>query len=814
MKARWIAFITLWKLAFGTSKVGVLYESGTSFQGWSGASGATYCSGYGADLYGGAANWSLRDNRWRRREDGGVACTDDTLQCVLSAAITVGKGSEWLSVTLDFVQLDSWDGERAWVKINGRMVWEEILHQVNAGLAACGNPKSKYKGSVHEVEYILAPGNHNGTIHIEVGADLSSYGADESFAVGNVQIRKIDEDSADDGALDASVHPCAISKGDGRVFSSRGNESGCCAKYLWTEWGGQKSMEGCPEGAGDCNQDYDCAGELICGMDLGIYYGYSQGIDVCVKPNAKQSPSGAPLEIGGAPLPGSPFGQKSNSALLLGMGIAIGVIALAFAVLLLARRARTQERDARSFADATVTVTIAASTGQQPQEQQPQEVLQMRQADPTTTTSSLTSDGPSTDTKVTVTAEDPSGPSSSDRSENYEGVDSTAEIKGMVSLHSRAEGTYHSRTTHQLVEGEIQSSAHFTSRTERRFPEQTAGSDSSFTPGTTIIATLTVTSSTIPVPAGPSPEPPPNLPSPRSIGREAQGIDAFLDLSINCRLIGKGSYGSVHVGEMDGVPVVIKVPIHQWLGVEALQREMEIFTALPRHPCVVDYFGWCRVKDMGRKTVGLVYAYYKSGCLWSLLKRGDLKWRTSERLTDRWTDLCGFARDIAAGVLFLHRNLIIHRDLAARNIFVEESTDGCRAVVGDIGFAKWESIRDSDTTVVSRRWAAPEVLKHGSSRYSQASDVWSFAVVLWEMLSEGGVPWPNLKARGVQLRPEDIIKHTATHEHKCPQGTPAWMVKLLRKCLHLSPARRPKMAHVLATIISQVKKLELRQRDK
>merc|ERR1712150_415363 len=111
----------------------------------------------------------------------------------------------------------------------------------------------------------------------------------------------------------------------------------------------------------------------------------------------------------------------------------------------------------------------------------------------------------------------------------------------------------------------------------------------------------------------------------------------------------------------------------------------------------------------------------------------------------------------------------------------------------------------AEKMIVSQRWAAPEVLSKGSRCYSQASDVWSFGVVLWEMLSGGRPPWPGLPSQRHVSRKE-MTQHLESHSHQCPPGTPDWMVRLLHKCFR-KPEKRPRMPGLLDIIVKKVKQL-------
>lgn len=300
---------------------------------------------------------------------------------------------------------------------------------------------------------------------------------------------------------------------------------------------------------------------------------------------------------------------------------------------------------------------------------------------------------------------------------------------------------------------------------------------------------------------------------------QAAGVEYPLDLK-NSKLLGKGSFGACYLAEMGGVKVVIKAAIGSSIGQKEITHEASILHKLGRHPTLIEYYGWCNITLHGRTTVGVVYAYYPGGSLYKYIKKKDKaghrlwQWyRTnpatgSVELTEYWTLIIKFGQNIAAGVKYLHSKEVLHRDLAGRNILLTDDTRGTGvcAVVGDIGFSVKNGKQGLNSMVVSTRWAAPEVVQHGSSAYSEKSDVWSFAVVLWEMLSCGQIPWGSVRDnRAVKER----LTAESTSEDACaqyvgPRGgmpvdervTPAWMVQLLRSCFNRDPRERPSMASV------------------
>uniref|UniRef100_G3TFJ0 Vascular endothelial growth factor receptor 1 n=1 Tax=Loxodonta africana TaxID=9785 RepID=G3TFJ0_LOXAF len=154
-------------------------------------------------------------------------------------------------------------------------------------------------------------------------------------------------------------------------------------------------------------------------------------------------------------------------------------------------------------------------------------------------------------------------------------------------------------------------------------------------------------------------------------------------------------------------------------------------------------------------------------------------------------DLISYSFQVARGMEFLSSRKCIHRDLAARNILLSENNV---VKICDFGLARDiyknpDYVRKGDTRL-PLKWMAPESIF--DKIYSTKSDVWSYGVLLWEIFSLGGSPYP-----GVQMDEDFCSRLKEGMRMRTPEYATPEIYQLMLDCWHKDPKERPRFAELV-----------------
>jgi fyn-related kinase len=228
-------------------------------------------------------------------------------------------------------------------------------------------------------------------------------------------------------------------------------------------------------------------------------------------------------------------------------------------------------------------------------------------------------------------------------------------------------------------------------------------------------------------------------------------------------MLGSGRSGEVYNGFWNKKTLVaIKTLKANSADVDQFLEEAQVMKSLV-HPKLVQLYGVCTVG----KPMLIVTELMKNGALLEYLQT-DVGRKLSIYL------LVDMAAQVADGMAFLERENFIHRDLAARNILVGEDN-----IVKIADFKLARAIPDGtyeahNGTKFPVKWTAPEAMNY--LRYTIKSDVWSFGILLTELVTYGRIPYPGMgNAEVVKLLENGYRMERPTN---CPEG----LYELMLQC--------------------------------
>ncbi|CAL9134607.1 unnamed protein product [Musa textilis] len=256
--------------------------------------------------------------------------------------------------------------------------------------------------------------------------------------------------------------------------------------------------------------------------------------------------------------------------------------------------------------------------------------------------------------------------------------------------------------------------------------------------------------------------------------------------------IGEGAHAKVYEGKYKNQNVAVKVMHKGDTPEEVAKREarfMREVTMLARvqHKNLVKFLGACKEPVMVVVTELLL-----GGSLRKYLV--NLRPRSLEPRV-----AVGFALDIARAMECLHSHGIIHRDLKPENLLLTADQRTVKLV--DLGLAREETLTEMMTAETGTyRWMAPELystvtLRHGEKKhYNHKVDVYSFAIVLWELL-HNRLPFEGMS--NLQAAYAAAFKNTRPSADNLPEE----LAVILTSCWKEDPNSRPNFSQIIQMLL-------------
>ncbi|XP_062383474.1 receptor tyrosine-protein kinase erbB-4-like [Sardina pilchardus] len=251
------------------------------------------------------------------------------------------------------------------------------------------------------------------------------------------------------------------------------------------------------------------------------------------------------------------------------------------------------------------------------------------------------------------------------------------------------------------------------------------------------------------------------------------------------KILGSGAFGTVYKGiwvpegETVKIPVALKV-LNETTGPKANVEFMDeaLIMASMEHPHLVRLLGVCL-----SPTIQLVTQLMPHGCLLDYVH--EHKDNIGSQLLLNW------CVQIAKGMMYLEERRLVHRDLAARNVLVKSPN---HIMITDFGLARLldadEKEYNADGGKMPIKWMALECIHY--RKFTHQSDVWSYGVTIWELMTFGGKPYDGIPTREIP----DILEKGERLPQPPICTIDVYMVMV--KCWMIDADSRPKFKELAA----------------
>lgn len=266
------------------------------------------------------------------------------------------------------------------------------------------------------------------------------------------------------------------------------------------------------------------------------------------------------------------------------------------------------------------------------------------------------------------------------------------------------------------------------------------------------------------------------------------------EIDISCvkieEVIGAGEFGEVCRGRLKQAGRREMVVAIKTLKAGYTERQRRDFLAEASIMGQFDHPNVIRLEGVLTRScpVLIITEFMENGALDSFLRLNDGRFTM--------TQLVGMLRGIAAGMKYLSDMNYVHRDLAARNILVNSNLV-CK--VSDFGLSRFLDDTSADPTYTSSlggkipiRWTAPEAIAF--RKFTSASDVWSYGIVMWEVVSYGERPYWDMSNQDVMTAVEQDYRLPP------PMDCPMVLHQLMLECWMKERNLRPKFSRIVNTL--------------
>uniref|UniRef100_S4RKC9 Tyrosine-protein kinase n=1 Tax=Petromyzon marinus TaxID=7757 RepID=S4RKC9_PETMA len=245
--------------------------------------------------------------------------------------------------------------------------------------------------------------------------------------------------------------------------------------------------------------------------------------------------------------------------------------------------------------------------------------------------------------------------------------------------------------------------------------------------------------------------------------------------------LGSGQFGVVRLGVWKRVRgnVAIKMLHEATMSEDDFIEEAKTMMRL-WHPKLVHFYGVsCR-----KRPFLLVTEYMEAGNLESFVRE-----RRGANSASQLLQMCA---DVCEAMAYLERESFLHRDLAARNCLVNAQGT---VKVSDFGMSRYvldDQYTSSSGTKFPVRWSPPEVFLN--NKFSSKSDVWAFGILMWEVFSEGMLPYDPWSNSNV------VEQVQAGYRLYRPERATQPVHLIMHSCWHERPEERPSFQSLLESI--------------